>query len=308
MPWIALKTLRAVLTMWVVVTFVFFVLRISGDPTDVLLPDDVTEEVRAFYRARWGLDRPLAEQYWSYLTALLQGDFGVSFRNQEDAFALVWARVPDTALLGGAALAIMLLIGVPLGVLAAIHRDGWIDRAVMGLAVFGFAMPNFFLGILLILLFSMQLRWLPSSGAGTWWHLLMPAATLGTAAAASIARYTRSAMIDVLGRPYIRTARSKGAGAVRRNLHHALPNAAIPVVTILGFQLGGLLGGAVVTETVFAWPGIGRLLTTAVAQRDLAVVQCIMILLALTMVAANLLVDFLYGVLDPRVRVGRRAR
>lgn len=308
MPWIALKTLRAVLTMWVVVTFVFFILRVSGDPTDVLLPDDVTEEVKAFYRARWGLDRPLMEQYWSYLTALLQGDFGVSFRNQQDAFSLVWARVPNTALLGGAALAIMLLIGVPLGILAAIHRDGWIDRMVMGLAVFGFAMPNFFFGILLILVFSMQLRWLPSSGAGTWWHLVMPAATLGTAAAASIARYTRSAMIDVLGKPYIRTARSKGAGAGRRNVHHALPNAAIPVVTILGFQLGGLLGGAVVTETVFAWPGIGRLLTTAVAQRDLAVVQCIMILLALTMVAANLLVDVLYGVLDPRVRVGQGAR
>jgi peptide/nickel transport system permease protein len=308
MRWVTIKSLRAVLTMWLVVTFVFFVLRLSGDPTDVLLPDDIDQATRDFYRTLWGLDAPLWDQYVSYLRGLAHGDFGISFRNNQDAFQLVRDRVPKTALLGGTAIAIALLLGVPLGVLAALYRDSWLDRTVMGLAVFGFSMPNFFLGILLILIFSLQLRWLPSSGSGTWWHLIMPALTLGTGFAAQIARYTRSSMIDVLSKPYMRTARSKGAGPARRVGLHALPNASVPVVTILGLKVGEMLGWAVVTETVFAWPGIGRLLTNAVATRDLAVVQCIMIVLAFTMVSANLIVDLVYGWLDPRVRVGAGAR
>lgn len=307
MIWTLTKTLRAVVTMWLVVTFVFFVLRVSGDPTDMLLPDDIDEATRDFYRRLWGLDQPLLTQYWSYLQALLQGDFGISFRNNQDAFQLVWDRVPKTALLMGTSLLIALAIGIPLGILAALYRDSWVDRLVMMTSVFGFSMPNFFLGILLILAFSLNLRVLPSSGSGTWWHLIMPAATLGVSFAAQFARYTRSSMIDVLSKPYLRTARSKGAGPARRVNLHALPNAAIPVVTILGFKIGEMLGGAVVTETVFAWPGIGRLLTNAVGARDLAVVQTIMILLAFTMVLANTITDLLYGWLDPRVRVGAKA-
>lgn len=307
MIWFLTKTLRAIITMWLVVTFVFFVLRLSGDPTLILLPDDIDETTRDFYRRLWGLDRPIMVQYWSYLGALLQGDFGISFRNNQDAFQLVWDRVPKTALLGGAAIFISIAVGMPAGVLAALYRDSWVDRMVMAVAVFGFSMPNFFLGILMILIFSLNLRILPSSGSGTWWHLIMPAATLGVSFAAQIARYTRSSMIDVLNKPYIRTAQSKGAGATRRVSLHALPNAAIPVVTILGIKFGEMLGWAVVTETVFAWPGIGRLLTGAVATRDLAVVQCIMILLAFTMVLANTLTDLTYGWLDPRVRVGAKA-
>lgn len=307
MLWVLTKFLRATITMWLVVTFVFFVLRLSGDPTLTLLPDDVDETTRDFYRQLWGLDRPLWSQYWSYLGALMQGDFGISFRNNLDAFHLVWDRVPKTALLTGTSLLIALLIGIPLGIIAALYRDSWIDRLLMSLSVFGFSMPNFFLGILLILLFSLNLRVLPSSGSGTWAHLVMPALTLGTYFAAQFARYTRSSMIDVLNKSYMRTARSKGAGPLRRVNLHALPNAAIPVVTILGFKIGEMLGGAVVIETVFAWPGIGRLLTGAVAARDLAVVQCIMILLALTMVLANMLTDLAYGWLDPRVRVGAKA-
>lgn len=306
MLWFLTKTLRAVITMWLVVTFVFFVLRLSGDPTMILLPDDIDEATRDFYRRLWGLDRPILVQYWSYLAALLQGDFGISFRNNLDAFGLVWNRVPKTALLTGTALLISLLIGIPLGIIAALYRDSWLDRAVMAVSVFGFSMPNFFLGILLILIFSLNLRVLPSSGSGTWAHLIMPAATLGISFAAQFARYTRSSMIDVLNKAYMRTARSKGAGPWRRVNLHALPNAAIPVVTILGTKMGELLGGAVITETVFAWPGIGRLLTNSVATRDLAVVQCIMILLALTMVVANSLTDLAYGWLDPRVRVGAK--
>lgn len=307
MLWFLTKSLRAVVTLWLVVTFVFFVLRLSGDPTYMLLPDDIDDATREFYRQLWGLDKPIFVQYLNYIDALLQGDFGISFRNNQDAFQLVWDRVPKTALLTGTALLISLAIGIPLGIIAALYRESWIDRAVMAVSVFGFSMPNFFLGILLILIFSLSMRVLPSSGSGTWWHLIMPAATLGISFAAQFARYTRSSMIDVLNKSYMRTAKSKGAGTARRVNLHALPNAAIPVITILGFKVGELLGGAVITETVFAWPGLGRLLTTAVASRDLAVVQCIMILLAITMVVANMLTDLAYGWLDPRVRVGAKA-
>ncbi|MFT7146623.1 MAG: peptide/nickel transport system permease protein [Yoonia sp.] len=307
MLWFLTKSLRAVITLWLVVTFVFFVLRLSGDPTNMLLPDDIDEATRTFYRQLWGLDKPIFVQYLNYLGALLQGDFGISFRNNQDAFQLVWDRVPKTALLTGTSLVISLVIGIPLGIVAALYRDSWIDRVVMAASVFGFSMPNFFLGILLILIFSLNLRVLPSSGSGTWWHLIMPAATLGISFAAQFARYTRSSMIDVLNKSYMRTAQSKGAGMARRVNLHALPNAAIPVITILGFKVGELLGGAIITETVFAWPGLGRLLTSAVASRDLAVVQCIMILLAITMVLANMLTDLAYGWLDPRVRVGAKA-
>lgn len=305
MRFLAIKTLRAVVTMWLVVTFVFFVLRISGDPVELLLPDDATPQMLEFYRAKWGLDRTLWAQYVAYWQSMAQGDFGVSFRNNLPAAQLVAERAPKTALLGLTALGVSLLIGTPLGILAAYYRDSRLDRTVMSFAVFGFSMPNFFLGIMLILIFSLHLRWLPSSGSDTWAHLIMPAFTLGTAFAAQIARFTRSAMIDVLNRPYIRTAASKGAGPGRRVMAHAFPNAAVPIVTIVGMKVGELIGGAVITETVFAWPGLGRLLTLAVANRDLAVVQAILMLIALTMVLANLIVDLMYGWLDPRVRVGR---
>jgi len=300
------KLFRAVVTLWLVVTFVFFVLRLTGDPVAQLLPDDVDQQTIDFYRRQWGLDQTVWVQYWRYVVSLLQGDFGISFRDNQDALEVVLARLPKTALLGLASLAFALLFGLPLGVLAALKKDTAFDRFVMGLAVFGFSMPNFFLGILLILGFSLSLRVLPSSGSDTWQHLIMPVFTIGTGFGAQVARYTRSAMIDVLNRPYMRTADSKGAGTNRRLYLHALPNAAIPVITIVGLKIGELIGAAVVVENVFAWPGLGRLLTFSVANRDLAVVQCILMMIALTMVTANLLVDLVYGWLDPRVRVGAR--
>jgi len=300
------KILRALVTMWLVVTFVFFVLRLTGDPLAQLLPDDVDQNTIEFYRKLWGLDQPILVQYRNYVLALFHGDFGISFRDNQDALDLVLSRLPKTALLGFTALGFALVFGIPLGVAAALKKNTGFDRFVMGLAVFGFSMPNFFLGILLILAFSLQLRILPSSGSDSWLHLIMPVFTLGTAFGAQIARYTRSSMLDVLNRPYMRTADAKGAGTGRRLYLHALPNAAIPVVTIVGLKIGELIGAAVITENVFAWPGIGRLLTFSVATRDLAVVQCILMLIALTMVVSNLLVDLLYGWMDPRVRVGAR--
>jgi len=296
------KTLRAVLTMWLVVTFVFFVLRLTGDPVAQLLPDDVDQNTVDFYRRLWGLDQPILVQYWRYMVALTQGDFGISFRDNQDALELVLSRLPKTLLLGLVSLAFALVFGIPLGIVAALKKNTAVDRFVVGLAVFGFSMPNFFLGILLILAFSLHLRILPSSGSESWQHLIMPAFTLGAAFGAQVARYTRSAMIDVLNKPYMRTADSKGVGDFLRLYRHALPNAAIPLVTIVGLKMGELIGSAVITENVFAWPGIGRLLTFSVATRDLAVVQCILMMIALTMVVSNLVVDLLYGWLDPRIR------
>lgn len=299
---VIVKTGRALLTVLLCVTFVFVVLRLSGDPAQALLPENTPPDTLAEYRARWGLDRPLPEQYVRYLFAVVQGDFGRSFADNREALGVVMERVPATLQLGGATLLLALAIGIPLGVVAAIRRNSAVDRAVMGFAVFGYSTPHYFLGILLILLFAMTLRWLPSSGDATWLHMIMPVVTLGTSAAGTLARFTRTAMLEVMGQPFLRTALGKGARPGYAIRWHAMPNAAIPVVTVIGFQLGGLIGGALVTETVFAWPGVGRLLVTAVANRDLAVVQAIVLLVAATMVTANYTVDLLYGWLDPRIR------
>jgi peptide/nickel transport system permease protein len=294
---------RALLTLVLVVTFAFVVLRLSGDPALLIMSADAPPEAIAAFRRAWGLDDPLWVQYLRYFSAILHGDLGQSMRDGRGAIELVVERVPATLALTIPALLIKIGLGIPAGVYAALHRNSWIDRAVMFLAVAGFTVPSFVLGLLLVLLFAVQLGWLPSGGQESWRHAILPVITLGVGGAAVLARFTRSAMLEVLGQPYMRTALAKGVPwhvAVRR---HALPNAAIPTVTIVGFMVGSLLAGAVVVESVFSWPGVGRLLVVAVANRDLAVVQCILLLVAATMVAANLLVDLLYGVLDPRLRI-----
>jgi peptide/nickel transport system permease protein len=300
------KLMRAILTLLIVVSFVFIILRVSGDPTDILLPDDATQDTIEFYRAQWGLDKPLYEQYFAYVVNVLHGNFGESLRDNRDALQVVLERVPATLQLGLLALLFALALGVPLGIYAALHRNSLIDRLTMSFAVLGYSMPNYFLGILLIMLFAMNLQWLPSSGSATFWHALMPVATLGLASpsssAGALARFSRSAMLEVLSQSYMRTAKAKGVPYLRRIAWHAVPNAAIPIVTILGFKIGDLIAGAVVIEVVFAWPGIGRLLAGAVATRDLPVVQALFIIVATTMVLSNLAVDLIYGWLDPRVR------
>jgi peptide/nickel transport system permease protein len=301
---VGIKVTRALLTLLICVSAVFVVLRASGDPAAILLPDETPPEVVAEYRARWGLDRPLAEQYARYLMAVPRGDLGVSFADGRPAIEAVAERVSATLLLGLLALALAMALGIPLGVAAAYYRGTAIDRFVMGLAVFGFSIPNFFLAVLLILLFALKARWLPSAGSDTLAHLIMPTLTLAAATMGKLARFTRTSVLEVLGQPYVRTAASKGLLRLAVIARHVLPNAAIPIVTFLGFELGTVIGGAVVTETVFAWPGIGRLLVTAVSQRDLAVVQTIILLIAATLVLANLMVDIAYGWLDPRIRAG----
>jgi peptide/nickel transport system permease protein len=300
---VCIKLLRALLTVLVVLTFVFVVLRMSGDPIESLVGDEAPPDVVSYYRAKYGLDRPIFEQYVLYLQGVAHGDMGISFKDERDAVDVVAERIPKTLELGLVSFAVSLLIGIPLGVLAALNRNTALDRFTMGFAVFGYSIPNFFLGIVLILTFAMWLRLLPSSGSGSPLHMIMPVITLGTASAGSLARFARSSMLEVLNKSYMRAATAKGVPRLRRIAWHAIPNAAIPIVTIIGFRLGDLIAGSVVTETVFAWPGVGRLLVTSVASRDLAIVQTILIVVALTMVFANLFVDFLYGWIDPRVRI-----
>ncbi|MCI0755124.1 ABC transporter permease [Teichococcus vastitatis] len=303
---LSLRLGRSLLTLVLVVTFAFVVLRLSGDPALLIMSADAPPEAIAAFRRAWGLDDPLWVQYVRYFGAIFQGDLGNSMRDGRSAISLVGERIPATLALTVPALLIKLCLGIPAGVYAALHRNSLADRAVMLLAVAGFTVPSFVLGLLLVLLFAVQLGWLPSGGQESWRHAILPVITLGLGGAAVLARFTRSAMLEVLGQPYMRTALAKGVpwGVAVRG--HALPNAAIPTVTIVGFMIGSLLAGAVVVESVFSWPGVGRLLVVAVANRDLAVVQAILLLVAATMITANLVVDLLYGVLDPRLRNGMR--
>jgi peptide/nickel transport system permease protein len=299
---LALRLARAGLTIVLVVTFAFVVLRMSGDPAIMIMsPEAPVEALEAFRRA-WGLDLPIWQQYLRYFGAIAQGELGQSMRDGRPAIQLVVERIPATLAITLPALALKIGLGIPSGVYAALHRNSVIDRAVMALAVAGFTVPSFVLGLILVLIFAVQLGWLPSGGQDSWRSVILPVVTLGLGGAGVLARFTRSAMLEVLGQPYIRTASAKGVpwGAVIRG--HALPNAAVPTVTVVGFMVGTLMAGAVVVESVFSWPGVGRLLVVAVSNRDLAVVQCILLLVAITMVASNLIVDFLYGVLDPRLR------
>lgn len=298
---------RAALTVALVVTFAFVVLRLSGDPALIIMSVDAPPEAIAAFRKAWGLDDPIWLQYLRYFTAIGQGELGQSMRDGRPAIQLVLERIPATLALTLPALALKLGIGIPAGIYAALHRDSLTDRIVMVTAVAGFTVPSFVLGLVLVLIFSVQLGWLPSGGQESWRHAILPVLTLGIGGAAVLARFTRSAMLEVLGQSYIRTASAKGVPWAVVVRGHALPNAAIPTVTIVGFMVGSLIAGAVVVESVFSWPGVGRLLVVAVSNRDLAVVQCILLLVAITMVSANLIVDLLYGVLDPRLRSGAKA-
>ena len=302
------RLVRACLTLLIVVALAFFILRMSADPAIVILGPDAPPAAMAAFREAWGLDRPLPIQFLDYVVAVLHGDFGRSMINGAPVLPLVLQRVPTTLAIMLPALLCAIGIGVPAGVFAALRRNTLADRCVMAASVAGFTMPSFVLGLLLVLVFAVTLGWLPSGGNDHWQSAILPVVTLAAGSAAVLARFTRGAMVEVLGQPYIRTASAKGLlwrAVVRR---HALPNAAIPIVTMIGFMVGGLLAGAVVTESVFSWPGLGRLMVVSVASRDLAVVQCILLLVASTMVVANLTVDLLYGVLDPRLRRGGGAR
>jgi peptide/nickel transport system permease protein len=297
------RLLQSLVVLFGVSFVVFAILHLTGDPALVLLPPDASiEDVRRF-REAMGFNDPFLVQYGRFLTGALHGDFGQSIRHGEPAFGLVVERMPATFELAGAALLLALCLSIPAGIVSAVRRNSPLDYLATVVALFGQSLPTFWLGIMLILLFSVQFHLLPSSGRGTLSHLVLPAVTLGLFTTARITRLTRSGMLEVLDQDYIRTARAKGVGDPPVVWKHALKNAAIPIVTIVGIELGTLLGGSVITETIFAWPGVGRLSVQAIANRDYPVVQAAVFLLASTFVLVNLLVDVVYTYLDPRIRL-----
>ena len=282
----------------------FGILHVIGDPVTMLLPQNAGKEEYARYNKLLGLDQPIYVQYWKFASRAVQGDFGKSWYADTPAFTLVLQRMPPTLYLTTAGLLMALLIALPLGILAALRRHSFVDTLCTMTAVAGQAMPIFWLGIMLIIIFAVQLRLLPASGYGTWQHFLMPAFTLGAFLAPITMRLVRSGVIEIMNMDYIKTARAKGVGEGVVVVKHAFRNACIPVITVLGLQFGQLLGGAVVTETVFAWPGVASLTVDAIRNQDFPVVQCAVVLLALIIVAVNFIVDMIVGFIDPRIRVG----
>ena len=296
------RLLHSILVLVGISIIVFLILHVSGDPSQLLLPMDATHEERETFRIQMGLNDPLYQQYFRFFIRALQGDFGESFRNKQPALTLLLERMPATLELSGLALLLALVIALPVGIYSATHRNTVLDHGAMLAALLGQSMPVYWLGILLILVFAVWLGWAPASGRGGLSHLVLPSIALGSFFMARFARFTRSTMLEVLGQDYIQTARAKGSPEYRVVLVHAMKNASLPIVTIVGLDMATLLGGAVITETIFSWPGIGRLTVDAIYIRDFPVVQASVFMLALIFVVVNLVVDVLYTYLDPRIR------
>lgn len=294
--------LQVVLVMFLISIIVFVLVHVTGDPVNLMLPETATEEDREILRAALGLDQPLYQQYFVYIKNVLQGDFGNSFHYGEPALPLVLERLPATFELAVVAMLIGIVIAVPCGMISAVKRNTVLDVIISFLSVIGKAMPNFWMGIMLILLFSVSLGLFPVSGRGGVEHIVLPAFTIGIGLAAQMTRLIRSNMLEILSQDYIRTARSKGLREVLVVGRHAFRNGLIPVVTIMSLQFTSLIGGTLVTETVFAWPGLGQLLVTSVNMRDMAVVQAAVFIIALAVIVCNMLTDVVYRYLDPRIK------
>jgi peptide/nickel transport system permease protein len=293
-----------VVVMLGVAIIVFGLLHLSGDPVFLVLPTDATPDMIATVRKMLALDQPLATQFLLYMERTLRGDLGTSFRYNLPVSALLATHLPVTLELSAAAMGIAVVLAIPAGIVAAARRGTAVDQVTMVGALAGQAMPVFWLALLLIWVFAVRLRWLPVYGQGGPLHLILPAVSLSAIVVGRLARLVRSSMLDVLHQNYVRTARAKGLAGPRVMTHHALKNAAIPIVTLLGLQAAQLLGGAVVTETIFAWQGVGSLVIEAVFNRDFPVVQAVTLAVSLVFVLVNLLVDLSYAVLDPRIRFG----
>jgi len=293
---------QLVITLFIVSLLVFFLVRLKGDPISVMAPPTFSVEQRERLRHAWGFDKPLWEQYLVFLRKAVTGDFGNAIQHGIPAMDLVLERIKYTYLLAGVSALFALVIAIPLGVISAVNRNSLVDLLATTLATVGTAMPAFWFGLMLMLVFSVQLRLLPAYGAQQPTSLIMPALALGTGMAARISRLTRSSMLETLSQDYIRTARSKGLSNRVVVVRHALRNGLIPVVTAFGLQLGWLLGGSVVVESVFSWPGLGRLMIESIHVRDITVVQAGLLFFATSFILINLAVDLLYTFLDPRVR------
>ena len=293
---------QAVLVLFGVSAVVFLLLRLSGDPAVLLLPQDATQQAIQQFRHAHGFDKPLYIQFWVFLSGAIHGDLGTSLKYNQPAFPLVLERFPATIELSLAAFLISIVIGMPLGVIAAVKRNSWSDTLAMVFSMLGQSIPSFWLGIMLILLFSVKWQIFPPFGRGGISHLILPAFSLSTWSAARVARLTRSGMIEILGQDYIRTARAKGLSGLVVVQAHALKNAMLPIITMLGLDLGAFLGGAVIIETIFAWPGVGQLALQSIYSRDYPVVQATVLMVAAGYVIINLIVDVTYGYLNPRIR------
>lgn len=294
---------QSVFVLFGVSLLIFFSLHMTGDPAALMMPPGSTQQEMADFRHSMGFDRPLLWQYFHYLTGVLHGDFGESLRYSQPVLSLITERLPATALLAVSALAWSSLLGLLLGIVSALRPHSLLDLVCRLVAFSGQAIPVFWLGLLFILLFSLHLQWLPSGGYGTFSALVMPAVSLGAFYMSAVARLARASLLDVLQQDYIRTARAKGLSAWRIVVRHGLRNALIPVVTVQGIYFASLLGGALVTEIIFAWPGIGRLAIQAIQNRDFPLVQAVVLLAAAVFVVINLLIDLLYLVLNPRIRL-----
>ena len=301
--YIAGRLATAVLVILGVSAVSFFLTFLTGDPAEIMLPPGATAAQIEKFRVEWGFADPLPVQYWRFLKRAVHGDFGISLRHGQQSLPLIAARLPATLQLTVTAMLLAIVLAVPLGVLAATHRGGPIDFLAMGVALVGQSVPNFWLAIMMILLFAVSWGILPTSGRGGIAHVVMPAAAIAINLMALLTRLVRSTMIDMLSEDYVRTARAKGLRELFVTSRHALPNALIPLVTVVGLQFGYILGGAVVIETIFTWPGVGLFTIQAILNRDYPVVQASVFILATAVVLINLTVDLLYFWLDPRIRV-----
>jgi peptide/nickel transport system permease protein len=296
------RVLQIIPVLFIISFVVFCLVFVAGDPVALMLPEDASQEDIENLRAALGLDKHFLVQYGTYMMGLIQGDFGESFRYSQSALPLVLERLPATIELAIAAMIVAVIISIPLGIWSATKQNSPLDLLATGGAVLGKAMPNFWLGIMLILLFSVTLKWFPVSGRGSFSHLILPAITLGTGIAAEMTRLIRSSMIEILSQDYVRTAKSKGLRDFFVIYKHAFRNSLIPVVTITALQTSTLVGGTLITETVFSWPGLGQLLIQAVNTRDMAIVQASVFVIAFSVIIMNLVADILYRLLDPRIK------
>ncbi|GAA5628897.1 glutathione transport system permease protein GsiC [Brucella sp. NBRC 12953] len=301
------RIVQALIAILGVMTLIFFLQRLAGDPVLLLVPQNATQADIEAMRSALGFDRPLAIQYLEYLRGLLTFDLGRSYVQNVSVWTLIASRLPYTLMLAGGALLVAIGLGIPLGVIMAVRRGRAESKAIMGFVLAGQSMPTFWSAILMIMVFAVWLGWLPPSGARDWPSLIMPSIALGLLSMATFARVARTAVLDELEKDYVRTAHAKGVPITRIVIRHLLRNASIPVVTVAALEIANLLAGAVIVETVFAWPGLGQLTVQAIAARDFMLVQGVVLLGAVTAIALNLVADVLYSIIDPRIRMGGKA-
>ena len=302
--YVARAVFRMVVTMFVIVTLVFFATRLSGSPLDSFLGDGLTAEDRELLMVYFQLDGTIWQQYLAYLRGVVEGNFGMSFMERRQVSEIVGDRIGPSAQLLGSSLLLTLLVALPLGIIAAIYRTSWIGSAVMVVAFVGYAVPSFVLAIGMILVFADALNWLPVVGNGSFWHFIMPTIAMSGVLIAALTRFTRNAMLDVLGQDFMRTARAKGLPETVVILRHGLKNASVTIITVIGLQIAGLAAaGSVVVEAIFSWPGIGDLLVRAALMRDYPVLQFAVIVVSFAVILINTLADIAYAIADPRIRV-----